>query len=241
MTFHLASKPFPRRRRGQALPGARHAAGLLACGLLLVPAAPARAQVSAASATSAPAAPTAPRRRLLRRRERPALRPAGRNLPVVRAQDATRLQPRNRQQRHACCRPMPPASASALMHKGNVDLGETPQLTWRWKIERSRSIDYRRQQRRIEGGPAPARLVFMFEKGDRQTAARWASVPPSSLPKTLAGREPRPRATDVRAGPRKPPAPSPASGHRQSPHHHAGSRSVVVSGRCRRRRRSGWR
>lgn len=54
-------------------------------------------------------------------------------------------------------------SASALMHEGNIDLGRTPVVAWRWKAERP-----------IEGADnrvgskedAPARLVFLFD-GDK--------------------------------------------------------------------------
>ena len=54
-------------------------------------------------------------------------------------------------------------SASALMHKGNIDLARTPVVAWRWKAEGP-----------IEGADnrvgskedAPARLVFLFD-GDK--------------------------------------------------------------------------
>jgi len=54
-------------------------------------------------------------------------------------------------------------SASALMHEGNIDLAQTPVVTWRWKAEKP-----------IEGADnrvgakedAPARLVFAFD-GDK--------------------------------------------------------------------------
>jgi hypothetical protein len=54
-------------------------------------------------------------------------------------------------------------SASALMHEGDIDLAQTPVVTWRWKAEAP-----------IEGADnrvgakedAPARLVFVFD-GDK--------------------------------------------------------------------------
>ncbi|WER49714.1 DUF3047 domain-containing protein [Cupriavidus sp. WKF15] len=55
------------------------------------------------------------------------------------------------------------ASASALMHEGNIDLSRTPVATWRWKaqapIEGANNSEGRKED-------APARLVFFFD-GDK--------------------------------------------------------------------------
>ncbi len=56
------------------------------------------------------------------------------------------------------------ASASALMHEGNVDLSRTPIVAWRWKaegpIEGADNSEGARED-------APARLVFFFD-GDKE-------------------------------------------------------------------------
>jgi hypothetical protein len=132
-------------------------AGLLACGLLLVPVPPARAQASAASApVAAPAAPGAafsagtPGGPL----------PAGwKNLPVAHGKALTHYSLVTDDQA-TVLEADAEASASALMHKGNVDLEETPQLIWRWKIERpiddaDNSVGSKED--------APARVIFMFD------------------------------------------------------------------------------
>ena len=184
MTFHLASKPFPAASAGQALPGARMRAGLLACGLLLVPAAPpARAQVSAASATSAPAAPTAPGAAFSAGTPGGPLPAGWKNLPVAHGKTLTRYSLVT-DDSATVLQADAAASASALMHKGNVDLGETPQLTWRWKIERP--IDDA-DNSVASKEDAPARLVFMFE-GDKSKLplGERAAI---QLAKTLAGEE----------------------------------------------------
>jgi hypothetical protein len=75
-------------------------------------------------------------------------------------------------------------SASALVHKGNVDLARTPVVAWRWKAERP-----------IEGADnrigskedAPARLVFSFD-GDKSKLSFFERAK-MDLAKRLGGEE----------------------------------------------------
>lgn len=75
-------------------------------------------------------------------------------------------------------------SASALMHKGNVDLARTPVVAWRWKAEGP-----------IEGADnrvgskedAPARLVFLFD-GDKSKLS-FVDRAKMDLAKHLGGQE----------------------------------------------------
>jgi hypothetical protein len=54
-------------------------------------------------------------------------------------------------------------SASALMHDGDIDLNQTPVVTWRWKAEGPiEGADNRASSKE----DAPARLVFVFD-GDK--------------------------------------------------------------------------
>jgi hypothetical protein len=54
-------------------------------------------------------------------------------------------------------------SASALMHEGNIDLAQTPVVTWRWKAEKPVDGADNRVGSKED---APARLVFAFD-GDK--------------------------------------------------------------------------
>lgn len=188
MTFQLASKHLPATATGQALPGA-HAcvrAGLLACGLLLVPVPPARAQASVASAPAAStpvAAPAAPGAAFSAGTPGGPLPAGWKNLPVAHGKALTRYS--LVMDDHATVLEADAAaSASALMHKGNVDLEETPQLTWRWKVERP--IDDA-DNSVASKEDAPARVVFLFD-GDTSKLSLGDRTA-IKLARTLAGED----------------------------------------------------
>jgi hypothetical protein len=100
--------------------------------------------------------------------------PAGwKNLPVAHGKPLTQYTP-VRDGNTAVLQADANRSASALMHEGNIDLGRTPVLVWRWKAKGP-----------IEGADnrvgskedAPARPVFLFD-GDKSklsflTGPRW--------------------------------------------------------------------
>ncbi|MDW3685964.1 DUF3047 domain-containing protein [Cupriavidus sp. CV2] len=161
-------------------PRAHALAGLLACGLLLAHAAPAGAQASAASAPAA-AAPGAafsagtPGGPL----------PAGwKNLPVAHGKTLTHYS--LVMDDHATVLEADaPASASALMHKGNnLNLEATPQVSWRWKVEHP--IDEADNSVAAKED-APARLVFVFD-GDTDKLSLGERTA-MKLAKALAGEE----------------------------------------------------
>ncbi|GAB7542281.1 DUF3047 domain-containing protein [Cupriavidus sp. 8B] len=176
MTFHLALTHTTRKMA----PRAHTLAGLLACGLLLAHAAPAAAQASAASAPAA-AAPGAafsagtPGGPL----------PAGwKNLPVAHGKTLTHYS--LVMDDHATVLEADaPASASALMHKGNnLNLEATPQVSWRWKVEHP--IDEADNSVAAKED-APARLVFMFDGDtDKLSLGERTAI---KLAKALAGEE----------------------------------------------------
>ncbi|WP_408352693.1 DUF3047 domain-containing protein [Paraburkholderia aromaticivorans] len=75
-------------------------------------------------------------------------------------------------------------SASALMHEGNIDLGRTPVVTWRWKAEKP--IDGA-DNRVGSKEDAPARLVFLFD-GDKSKLSFFDRAK-MDLAKRLGGEE----------------------------------------------------
>ncbi|MFJ1253299.1 DUF3047 domain-containing protein [Cupriavidus sp. CuC1] len=161
-------------------PRAHALAGLLACGLLLAHAAPAAAQASAASAPAA-AAPGAafsagtPGGPL----------PAGwKNLPVAHGKTLTHYS-LVADDHATVLEADAPASASALMHKGNnLNLEATPQVSWRWKVEHP--IDEADNSVAAKED-APARLVFVFD-GDTDKLSLGERTA-MKLAKALAGEE----------------------------------------------------
>jgi hypothetical protein len=76
------------------------------------------------------------------------------------------------------------ASASALMHEGNIDLSRTPVVSWRWKAQAP--IEGANNS---EGGKedAPARLVFFFD-GDKNKLL-FGDRAAIQLAKTLGGED----------------------------------------------------
>ncbi|WP_426990927.1 DUF3047 domain-containing protein [Cupriavidus sp. 30B13] len=76
------------------------------------------------------------------------------------------------------------ASASALMHDGDIDLAATPQASWRWKIEQPIENADNRVAAQED---APARLVFLFD-GDKEKLSLGERAA-MQLAHTLAGED----------------------------------------------------
>ncbi|QOT80182.1 DUF3047 domain-containing protein [Cupriavidus basilensis] len=175
MTPHLALTHSPR----SVAPRAHVLATLLACGLLLAHAAPARAQASAASAPAA-----APGAAFSAGTPGGPLPPGWKNLPVAHGKASTHYS-LVAQDHATVLEADATASASALMHKGNnLDLEATPQVSWRWKVEHP--IDEADNSVAAKED-APARLVFMFDGDtDKLSLGERTAI---KLAKTLAGEE----------------------------------------------------
>jgi Protein of unknown function (DUF3047) len=163
--MHLSS--IPRARRRTAWPGR-----IGACiALFLSPLALLAQDESPGIAFSA-AEPGAP------------LPPAWKNLPVVSGKAMTQYTLVS-DDRTTVLQADANHSASALMHKGNIDLTRTPVVAWRWKAEGP-----------IEGADnsvgskedAPARLVFFFD-GDKSKLSLFDQAS-MNLAKRLGGEEP---------------------------------------------------
>ncbi|WP_321798248.1 DUF3047 domain-containing protein [Caballeronia sp. J97] len=89
--------------------------------------------------------------------------PAGwKNLPVVKGKPMTRYT-LVQDGRTTVLQADADRSASALMHEGNIDLNDTPVVSWRWKAEGPiEGADNRTGSKE----DSPARLVFVFD-GDK--------------------------------------------------------------------------
>ncbi|MGO4325899.1 DUF3047 domain-containing protein [Cupriavidus sp. 2TAF22] len=162
MTMHRAS------RRPSWI---KRLAGLLACSVPLWAAAPAHAQSAQPGVAFSAGQPGG-------------TLPAGwKNLPVAQGKASTRYS-LVADGRTTVLQADATASASALMHEGDIDLVATPQLSWRWKIDQPIANADNRVAAQED---APARLVFMFDgdKGKLSLGDRTAM----RLAKTLAGEE----------------------------------------------------
>ncbi|MDF3836783.1 DUF3047 domain-containing protein [Cupriavidus basilensis] len=175
-----AARPAPRGASGAGTAGAGILAGLLICGSLIVPAAPAQAQASAASAAAAAVAPGAVFSAGTPGGPLPA---AWKNLPVAHGKALTHYS-LVADEHGTVLEADAVASASALMHRGNVDLEATPQLSWRWKIEHP--IDNADNSIAAQED-APARLIFVFD-GDKEKLS-FGDRTAIQLARTLAGED----------------------------------------------------
>jgi len=162
------------------VPHALYSSGILCLGAILIAAGPACAQ------SSAPAAPTdTPAPFFSASSPGPDLPAGWKNLPVAKGKLLTQYKLVS-VSGATVIEADSVGSASALMHDGNMDLAQTPWLSWRWKVDHP----VPKADNSVAAlEDAPARLILIFDGdksqlsfGDR-TAARVAkSVGGQDLP-----------------------------------------------------------